>query len=74
MATSRTPPWLAFQDRDVGVGVFPEREQIIVRGADLSGVAVRSLPRVLCRQAGFPDIANSLRTGGGALLVAARLF
>jgi hypothetical protein len=35
-----------FQDRDVGVGVFPEGEEIFVggKGADAGGIGIRFLP------------------------------
>ncbi len=34
------------QDGDVGVGVFPQREEIIVGGARFGGVALESVGRV----------------------------
>ena len=44
IAASRTPPWL-LSDGDVGVGVFPEGEEILVGGErpDAGGIGIRTL-------------------------------
>ena len=38
----RTRTWL-LEDGDAGVGVFPQREEILIRGAGFGGVALQHI-------------------------------
>lgn len=57
IAVSRTPPWLFLQDGEVGVGVFPERQEILVGSKCLERGWRRRLRLVKLSLAVAPDDA-----------------